>query len=90
MNYDVSVRITPREGLLDPEGKAVQGALHSLGFAGVDRVHAGRLISMRISADSEDAARVMAKDMCRKLLANPVTEDFAVDVREVPSPSPSP
>lgn len=77
-SYTAEVRITPRAGLLDPEGKAVQSALHSLDFEGVDDVRVGRLIRLRLSADSDDRARQSAEEMCRRLLANPVTEDYDI------------
>ena len=76
--YQVEVRITPRAGLLDPEGKAVQHALASLEFDGVEEVRVGRLIRLRVQADSENAARDAADAMCRRLLANPVTEDYEI------------
>ncbi len=76
--YQVEVRITPRAGLLDPEGKAVQHALTSLEFDGVEEVRVGRLIRLRVQADSENAARDAADAMCRRLLANPVTEDYEI------------
>lgn len=76
--YRIEVRITPREGLLDPEGKAVEHALHSLAFEQVQGVHVGRLIRLRMEAEDEDAARAHADEMCRKLLANPVTEDYTI------------
>lgn len=76
--YQVEVRITPRAGLLDPEGKAVQHALASLEFGGVQDVRVGRLIRVRLQADSETAARAEADAMCRRLLANPVTEDYEI------------
>ena len=76
--YTAEVRITPREGLLDPEGKAVQSALRSLDFEAVDDVRVGRLIRLRLHAESDAAARDQAEAMCRKLLANPVTEDFDI------------
>jgi phosphoribosylformylglycinamidine synthase len=72
------VRITPRAGLLDPEGKAVQNALHSLEFEGVEDVRVGRLVRLRLRADSDDGARQSADEMCRRLLANPVTEDYEI------------
>jgi phosphoribosylformylglycinamidine synthase PurS subunit len=78
--YTIEVRITPREGLLDPEGKAVEHALHSLSFAGVGGVHVGRLVRLHLEATDEDAARTRADEMCRKLLANPVTEDYTIAV----------
>jgi phosphoribosylformylglycinamidine synthase subunit PurS len=76
--YTAEVRITPRAGLLDPEGKAVQSALHSLEFGDVEDVRVGRLIRLRLRADDEDGARRSADEMCRKLLANPVTEDYQI------------
>ena len=80
--YRVEVRVTPREGLLDPEGKAVEHALHSLSFQGVQGVHVGRLIHLRLEAESAEAAREQADEMCRKLLANPVTEDYSIGLEE--------
>jgi phosphoribosylformylglycinamidine synthase subunit PurS len=77
-SYTAEVRITPREGLLDPEGKAVQNALRSLEFEEVEDVRVGRLIRLRLQADDETAARERAEAMCRKLLANPVTEDYEI------------
>lgn len=77
-SYMAEVRITPRVGLLDPEGKAVLNALHSLEFDGVDDVRVGRLIRVRLHAASADAASQAADAMCRKLLANPVTEDYDI------------
>ena len=77
-DYQLEVRITPRQGLLDPEGKAVEHALHSLEFGGVKGVHVGRLVRLRLQAADEAAARSTADEMCRKLLANPVTEDYAI------------
>lgn len=80
MAYQVEVRVVPRRGILDPQGKAVHGALSSLGFSGVDEVHVGRLVRLHLEADSSEAARLEAVAMCRQLLANPVTEDFEVAV----------
>jgi phosphoribosylformylglycinamidine synthase len=77
-SYTAEVRITPRAGLLDPEGKAVQNALHSLEFDGVEDVRVGRLVRMTLRADNDANARSRADEMCRKLLANPVTEDYEI------------
>ena len=79
-DYQVEVRVTPRAGLLDPQGKAIAGALHSLGFNAVTSTRVGRLIRMEVRAADEDAARASVDAMCRKLLANPVTEDYDVEV----------
>jgi phosphoribosylformylglycinamidine synthase PurS subunit len=81
--YRLEVRIMPRAGLLDPQGKAVQNALDSLEFEGLADVRVGRLVLLRLSADSGAAARGTAEEMCRRLLANPVTEDFDIRVEEL-------
>jgi phosphoribosylformylglycinamidine synthase len=78
--FSVEVRITPRTGLLDPEGKAIHGALRSLEFDEVEDVHVGKLLRLRLLADSVDDARSTADAMCRKLLANPVTEDYDIAI----------
>jgi phosphoribosylformylglycinamidine synthase len=79
MPYRVSVHITPRRGILDPQGKAVEGALHSLGFEGVSSVRVGRHIVVDTDAESEDSAVASVKAMCERLLANPVIEDFEIE-----------
>jgi phosphoribosylformylglycinamidine synthase len=76
----IEVHVTPRVGLLDPQGKAVHHALHSLEFADVDDVRVGRLIRVRMKATSEVDARARVDEMCRQLLANPVTEDYSISV----------
>lgn len=81
--YQVEVRVVPRAGILDPQGKAVGGALASLGFSGVGEVHVGRLIRMSLEAESAAAAEEAAVAMCRQLLANPVTEDYDVRIVEM-------
>lgn len=77
--FRVSVHITPRRGILDPQGKAVEGALHSLGFGGVKEVHVGRYIVVETEAESSAAAEESVKSMCERLLANPVIEDFEIE-----------
>ncbi len=77
--YKVSVHITPRRGILDPQGKAVEGALHSLGFAGVKEVHVGRYLTVDTDAQSQAEAEAAVKAMCERLLANPVIEDFEIE-----------
>ena len=78
--YRLEVRVKPRPGLLDPEGKAIQQALNSLGWEGVEDVRVGKAIYLDLEAASSEAAVEAAEAMCRKLLANPVTEDYAVSV----------
>jgi phosphoribosylformylglycinamidine synthase subunit PurS len=66
------VLIRPKQGILDPQGVAVQRALPALGFAGVENVHVGRLVEL----DVDDAAQI--EPMCEKLLANPLVEDYEI------------
>jgi phosphoribosylformylglycinamidine synthase len=76
--FRVLVRITLRPSILDPQGKAVRHALHQLGMDAVADVRSGKHIDLLIAADGPDAAAETAREACRKLLANPVTEDFEV------------
>jgi phosphoribosylformylglycinamidine synthase subunit PurS len=78
----IEIRVMPRKGILDPQGNAVAGALASLGFGEVNEVHVGRLLRLEVREPSEAAARERAEAMCRGLLANPVTEDFEIEVRQ--------
>jgi phosphoribosylformylglycinamidine synthase subunit PurS len=68
------VLIRPKQGILDPQGEAVKRALPALGFAGVENVHVGRLVEL----DVQDASQV--EPMCEKLLANPLVEDYEVQL----------
>ncbi|HET9065961.1 MAG TPA: phosphoribosylformylglycinamidine synthase subunit PurS [Gemmatimonadales bacterium] len=80
MMFRVRVRVTPRPGLLDPQGTAVEHALHALGFAGASDVRVGRAIDFMMEAVDAATAIADASRMCERLLANPVTEDFTVAV----------
>ncbi|MHB1313169.1 MAG: phosphoribosylformylglycinamidine synthase subunit PurS [Gemmatimonadaceae bacterium] len=77
-HFRVSVHIVPRKGLLDPQGKAVADALHTLGFGAVRDVHVGRHLVIETEAASAAAAEAAVREMCTRLLANPVTEDFEI------------
>ncbi len=76
--FRVSVHIVPRKGLLDPQGKAVADALHTLGFAAVGDVHVGRHIVIETKASDAKHAEASVREMCSRLLANPVTEDYEI------------
>jgi len=80
MTYRVHVRVMPRAGLLDPQGQAVEHALGSLGFSGTAQVRIGRAIELDLDAPTADAAVERARSMCDRLLANPVTEDYELEV----------
>jgi phosphoribosylformylglycinamidine synthase len=72
----------PRAGLLDPQGQAVEHALGALGFGDAAAVRVGRAIELDVGAPSRQEAESRARQMCDKLLANPVTEDYLLDVEE--------
>ena len=74
------VHITLKKGVLDPQGKAIGHALAGLGFGGVGEVRQGKFIEIELDERDPAKARARAEEMCRKLLANPVIEDFAVEV----------
>lgn len=82
MRFRVHVRVMPRGGLLDPQGQAVEHALSALGFAEAGGVRVGRAIELSISAVSREDAETRVRQMCDKLLANPVTEDYLLEVEE--------
>jgi phosphoribosylformylglycinamidine synthase PurS subunit len=77
--FRIAVHITPRKGLLDPQGNAVRDALRTLGFNTVKDVHVGRYIVVETDAYDALAAEETVTEMCQKLLANPVTEDFDIE-----------
>jgi phosphoribosylformylglycinamidine synthase subunit PurS len=70
------VLIRPKQGILDPQGEAVQRALPALGFSGVAHVHVGRLVEL----DIDDTSQL--QPMCDKLLANPLVEDYEIHVED--------
>lgn len=80
MLYHVTVQITLRPSILDPQGKAIEHALHNLGHNAVQGVRTGKVIRLEVEADSDEAARATAVQACETLLANPVTENFAIEV----------
>ena len=76
--FRIEIRVTPRPGILDPQGKAIHHSLHNHGWTGVDDDRVGKAIHVELNAGGADEARSAAEEMCKKLLANPVTEDFEV------------
>ena len=78
MTYTFEVLVRLRPGLLDPQGKAVEGALPAMGWTNVSRVRVGRHVELTIEAEDEAAARVQVQEMARRLLSNPVIEDFVI------------
>jgi phosphoribosylformylglycinamidine synthase subunit PurS len=74
------VTITLKPGVLDPQGKAIEGALASLGFAGVASARQGKIIDLDLAADDEAAARTEVARMCEALLANTVVERYDIAI----------
>jgi phosphoribosylformylglycinamidine synthase PurS subunit len=81
------VQVMLRAGVLDPQGKAIGNALAALGFAGIGEVRQGKLIELELAETDPDRTRERVEAMCKQLLANPVIEDYRIEVLpESPSP----
>jgi len=78
--FQVKVFVTPKGGILDPQGRAVEHSLKSLGFAQVDGVRVGKFIALNVEAASGAEARQVVTRMCEQLLANTVIEDYRFEV----------
>jgi phosphoribosylformylglycinamidine synthase subunit PurS len=76
----VRVRVMLKPGILDPQGKAIGNALAALGFNGVGEVRQGKLIEIELSETDPARLRQQAEAMCKDLLANPVTEDYDIEI----------
>ena len=74
------VHITLKQGVLDPQGKAIAHALGTLGFSGVDSVRQGKLIELEVTESDPAKAHAQIDAMCKQLLANTVIEDYSIDL----------
>ncbi len=74
------ITITLKSGVLDPQGAAIESALAGLGFEGASGVRQGKVIELKLAENNEAAARATAEDMCKKLLANPVMENYSIEI----------
>lgn len=74
------VFVTLKSGVLDPEGQAVARSLGGLGFGEVGEVRLGKMIELRLDSTDPAAARVRLEEMCKRLLANPVIEDYRIEM----------
>lgn len=75
-----TVYVTVKENVLDPQGNAVQGALHSMGFNEVGKVRIGKYMELQLDTDNRAEAEARVKEMCEKLLANTVVEDYRYEL----------
>lgn len=76
------ITVTLRKSILDPQGKAVEHGIHSLGYDKVQDVRIGKSIELSVDARSKQEAEEITREVCKKLLANPVMEDFSFVVEE--------
>jgi len=74
------VTVTLKNGVLDPQGKAIEGALHALDFSGVSKVRQGKVFDVELNTSDRAKAKADLTAMCEKLLANTVIEDYHVDI----------
>lgn len=74
------VTVTLKNGVLDPQGKAIEGGLHSLGFEGINSVRQGKVFDLSVDAKDKETAEKDISAMCEKLLANTVIENYAVEI----------
>jgi len=81
--YRAKIKVTLRKSILDVQGKAVQSALHKLGYDDVQNVRIGKYIELELNDQDETTARKNAEDACRKLLSNPVMEDYSFELEKM-------
>jgi phosphoribosylformylglycinamidine synthase PurS subunit len=75
------VVVTLKDGILDPQGNAIEGALKSLGIAGIDSLRQGKIFEIELATNDPTTAERLLRDACEKLLANQVVENFQVELR---------
>lgn len=76
------VHVMLKNGVLDPQGKAIEHALASLGFEGVGEVRQGKVIELELNASDRETAENQAEQMCQRLLANTVIENYSIEIEE--------
>jgi phosphoribosylformylglycinamidine synthase subunit PurS len=78
--YQANIRITLRKVILDVQGKAVESALHSIDFQMLKNVRIGKYVELSVDAESKEIAQGLIDDACKKLITNPIIEDFEVEI----------
>jgi phosphoribosylformylglycinamidine synthase subunit PurS len=78
--YRIAVYVTPKKGVVDPQGAVVERALPALGHSGVSNIRVGRYITLEMDAADEKALATQVDAMCRQLLANPIIEDYRFEI----------
>jgi phosphoribosylformylglycinamidine synthase len=79
-DFRLAVNVSPKPGILDPQGRAVEGSLGHLGIDGISAVRVGRRIELTVTAADEDAARAIVERLAAELLSNPLIEVFEVEI----------
>ena len=82
MAWRARVFVTPKQGILDPQGKAVEHSLHTLGYPEVTDVRIGKVVDLHLADVSRESAQTRVREMCERLLANGVIEDFSYTIDE--------
>jgi phosphoribosylformylglycinamidine synthase len=82
MNFVARIRVTPKPAILDPQGKAIASSLHALGYDEVGEVRLGKYIELEVGADDRAAAGQRVEEMCRRLLANDIIENFSFELED--------
>ena len=82
MDYQPKVYVTPKGAILDPQGKAIASSLNSMGYREVDDVRLGKYLELPLSSASDTDLSARVDEMCRRLLANDIIEDFRFEVEE--------
>lgn len=83
MQFKVKALITLKKSVLDPQGKAIELTLHNMNYSSVSNVRQGKVIEFLIDAENKDKASITAKEICEKLLANLIIEQFNIEITEV-------
>jgi phosphoribosylformylglycinamidine synthase PurS subunit len=78
--YRVSVYVTPKAGVVDPQGAVVERALPALGHSNASNIRVGRYITLKVEGNDTEKAKAEVDDMCRRLLANPIIEDYRFEI----------
>ncbi len=84
--YKACIQITLRPSILDPQGKAVHHAVHQLGYDSVESVRMGKYAEVSLAAESREEAEKMTRELCERVLTNPVMEDFTFTIAPVARP----
>jgi len=82
-HFNAFINITLRKGILDVQGKTIENALHSIDFPMLTDVRLGKYVTLHVEADDDAKASLLVTDACKKLIANPIIEDFEIKIIEI-------